>query len=422
MPPASASSAIARPVITGLGAWGSACRGIDALAAALRADRPARFDTHANARGGAVACVALADPDPAIEQWQASLSEAPARALQRTLRRAPSAARASLLAAREAWARAGLSPHPHDAARCALVAAAQQAGTGVMLDAQARFDAGSGLVDPALMVIGQDSYALSLVAEVLGLRGEGAVVGAAQASGLAALIQAARLIASGEADRVLVLGVPTPLADIEIEAYRVLGALAGREADGSPACRPFDADSTGFVPAAIAAAIVLERADIAAARGGHVLARLAGWSSRLHASTLPAPDVDAEAAVMRGAITMAGLVPAQVALVSAHATGTPLGDRAEAEAIARVFGDAPLVNAPKGLFGHALPAAGVFETVCCVEQMRAGHAHANWGLAAPQLRGPRYVPPGGAAGALPAVVKNAFGFGGFNAAVALTAN
>ncbi len=406
----------ASPVITGLGVWGGGLAGRDALAAALREDRGAAFEAlELPPLDEAVPMVALGDPAADIARWLEVLDADASRAAQRALRRAPASAQATLLAALDAWSQAGAPGRD-----CALVASAQHAGAAELLRAQPGFLADPGFVDPALMVVAQDSYAASLVSELLDLRGGAAVVGAAQAGGLFALIDAARLLCTGEAEAVLVLGVPGLPGALEAGAYRALGALAGFTQGGEASGVPFDATSTGFVPSGIAAALVLERAEAATARGATPLARLAGWATQLHASAQPSPDLATEIAVMHGALDMAGIDVAQVALVSAHATGTPLGDRVEAEAIAALFGARPWVNAPKSLFGHALSAAGVFETVCCVLQMAAGHAHGNRGLTRAQVDGPRYVPAGGVDVALPAVLKTAFGFGGFNAAVALT--
>ncbi|MBA4741455.1 MAG: hypothetical protein H2060_01945 [Azoarcus sp.] len=412
----SAPYGAASPVITGLGVWGGGLSGREALAAALREDRGAVFEAlELPPLDEAVPMVALGDPAADIARWLEALDADAARAAHRALRRAPASAQATLLAALDAWSQAGAPGRD-----CALVASAQHAGAAELLRAQPAFLADPAFVDPALMLVAQDSYAVSLVSELLGLRGAAAVVGAAQAGGLFALIDAARLLCTGEADAVLVLGVPSLPGALEAGAYRALGALADGTSDGEAGSVPFDAASTGFVPAGLAAALVLERADAASARGATPLAYLAGWATRMHASAQPSPDIDAEGVVMRGALDMAGLAPERVALVSAHATGTPLGDRVEAEAIAALFDARPWVNAPKSLFGHALSAAGVFETVCCVLQMVTGHAHGNRGLTRPQVDGPRYVPAGGVDVALPAVLKTAFGFGGFNAAVALT--
>jgi malonyl-ACP decarboxylase len=362
----------------------------------------------------------MPDTEPALAQWQAAMSREEAAPVQRSLRRAPDTARATLLAALEASQQAGLRRHPANADRHAIVAAAQNVGTSLLLREQPRFLADPDFLDTAMMVHGLDSFAASLVGEVLGFRGETSISGAAQASGLLALIHAARLLSCDEADVVLVLGVPPVLCAMEIQAYRALGALGGHPDVPEDGCRPLDQNASGFVPTETAAALVLEQPRHAAARGAAALATLSGWNSRLHASIQPGPDLDSEVAVMAGALSMAGLDASDIRLVSAHATGTSLGDLTEAEAIARTFGDGPLVNAPKGIVGHALSAAGVLETAICVMQMQLGWAHGNHGLQQPVLRGLRYVPAHGRDVALPAVLKTGFGFGGFNAAVALT--
>lgn len=410
------------PVITGIGTWGAGGSGCAELEATLRRADGQPFGLRCEApMSDPWVVAAMPETAPALAAWQAGLPSADAAGIQRSLRRAPPSARAALIAALEAWQHAGLARQPAGAERYAVVAAAQNVGVGLLLGAQAGFLEQPDFVDPALMIHGLDSFSASLVGEVLGLRGETALAGAAQASGLLALNQAARLLCSNEADVVLVLGVPPVLSPLEVQAYRALGALGGDPTAPAEGCRPFDRRAAGFVASETAAALVLERPGHAASRGASALAALDGWSARSHASIQPGPDLDSEVAVIGAALAMAGLDPSDIALVSAHATGTPLGDRTEAEAIARVFGDGPLVNAPKGLLGHALSAAGVLETAICVLQMRLSWAHGNRGLASPMVPGLRYVPASGHDTELPAVLKTAFGFGGFNAAVALTA-
>jgi malonyl-ACP decarboxylase len=128
----------------------------------------------------------------------------------------------------------------------------------------------------------------------------------------------------------------------------------------------------------------------------------------------PEPDAATEARVIRSVLQAAGLPPATVGYISAHGTGAPAGDAAEAEAITEVFGDgpkAPWVNATKAITGHGLFAAGLVGLVATVQQVRGGFLHANPALAVPRaglrLVGPSSEPFDGSA-----ALCNAFGFDG----------
>ncbi|CAM5316429.1 hypothetical protein SHIRM173S_07539 [Streptomyces hirsutus] len=99
---------------------------------------------------------------------------------------------------------------------------------------------------------------------------------------------------------------------------------------------------------------------------------------------------------MARALRDAGIGPADVDLVGAHGTGSPLGDRVEADAITQVFGDArPWVNAVKGLAGHALTAAGLLSAVAVVVQLRDGFVHPTHGCATRSTVSPNWpgTPP-----------------------------
>jgi malonyl-ACP decarboxylase len=306
-----------------------------------------------------------------------------------------------------------------ESSRRALVLAGQNTANEVLMPAARSFYRGELPQNGRLMQTGHDSYALSVVSEVLELRGEGVVTGAAQASGHLALVQAARLILSGEADVVLVLGAPTRLSALEVAGYQMLGALAPVHTRERADQNYFvlDRRSSGFVPLETAAAVVLESASHAALRGATVLAQMTGWRCAMHASSQPAPDAQAAFLVMQAALKAAQLDPAAPGFISAHATGTCAGDAAEAQAIARLFGPAVWVNAPKSILGHGMTAAGVLETVAGILQMRSGFLHACARLAEPLCAGLRHVPAGGVCTAVRSFVNNGFGFGGFNASI-----
>ena len=263
-----------------------------------------------------------------------------------------------------------------------------------------------------------DSHAVGVLSAVFGCRGPGMTVGAASASGLAALIAAVDMLAAGRANSCLVVGLPVDFGRAEWAGLELIGGLADdRRIGDGPASRPFDVAASGFVPGEAAAALLLERTSRAAR-----LARIAAAELLLDGTHLPSPSLDGEIRVMRRVLAAAGMAPTDVDLISAHATSTPLGDKVEADAIAAVFSDAPgiVVNAAKGLLGHAVNAAGLIETVAVLIQMRDGFVHPNAGLSDP-VRPLPYAGPKAIRRPVRRSMKTAFGFGGFNAALILEA-
>ncbi|AXS40792.1 beta-ketoacyl synthase N-terminal-like domain-containing protein [Breoghania sp. L-A4] len=354
--------------------------------------------------------------DDLVGRISSGISIDQARSARRDGRKAPNNAASAMVAAVEAWQQAGL-PWTDPAGRFAVVAAAQNTTGGALARAIRSQDrAPEAPVDPWLAIAGLDSFVTGWAARLFGLRGEAVTVGNAQASGHGAIVQAARMLRAGDADAVLVLGVPPRLTAVEVESCRSLSAFG-------TASRPFDARADGFVPGETAAALILERSDTAKRRGFPAIARLAAARLRLHGTLGPDPDQAAEEAIMRGALADAGLAPRDIDLVCAHATGTPAGDACEAGAIQSVFGAGVRVNAPKGLLGHALSAAGVLETVACCLQMREGFVHGNPWICRPRDFGaPVLAIPHENAGpvSLRHVLNTGFGFGGTNAALVLS--
>jgi 3-oxoacyl-[acyl-carrier-protein] synthase II len=175
---------------------------------------------------------------------------------------------------------------------------------------------------------------------------------------------------AGQVDACLVGGCDI-LSPTAIAAFYNLRALSRRSDDPHKASRPFDRDRDGFVMAEGGAFFILERRSEAARRGAKVYGELAGvgMSSDAHHMVTPCSDPTEAARAISLALADAGVAPADVDYVNAHAAGTPVGDAAEAGAIRLAFGEAAdtiPVSSTKSMSGHLVSGAAAFEAVACL--------------------------------------------------------
>ena len=197
----------------------------------------------------------------------------------------------------------------------------------------------------------------------------------ADASGAAAIAEAWRHIVLGEADVAICGGVETGIEAVPVAAFTQLGILSTNNDDPPGACRPFDKDRDGMVFGEGGALMLIETEQHAKARGARILARLMGAGITSDSYDVVQPDPSGERAgdAITRAIELAGLTPADIDHINAHATGTTFGDLAEARAIRNALGDhTPAVYAPKAALGHSLGAAGAVEAVLTVQALRDG--------------------------------------------------
>ena len=161
------------------------------------------------------------------------------------------------------------------------------------------------------------------------------------ASGTIAVGEAWRLIREGTADMAVVGGVEAPLAPLCFGAFAIIRAMSTRNDDPERACRPFDKTRDGFIMGEGACSLILERYDLAEARGAHIYAEICGYANTNDAFHMTAPRPDGSQAVraMRNALRSAGIEPGDVDYVNAHASSTPLNDSTESMAIKQILGE-----------------------------------------------------------------------------------
>jgi beta-ketoacyl ACP synthase len=243
------------------------------------------------------------------------------------------------------------------------------------------------------------------------------------ASGSEGIANAWRSIVVGDADIAICGGLETRIEAVPIAAFAQMRiVLSTTNDDPEGACRPFDKDRNGFVFGEAGALMVIETEAHAKARGANILARIMGASITSDGYHIVAPDPNGEQAgwAMTRAIQLAGLQPSDIDHVNAHATGTSVGDVAEGKAINNALGsNRPAVYAPKSALGHSVGAVGAVEAVLTVLALRDGVIPPTLNLRNLDPDIDLDVVAGEPRrGNFQYAIKNSFGFGGHNVALA----
>lgn len=422
-----ASTSDRRVVVTGLGATTPLGGDVASTWAAMLAGRsgvrllPQEFIDVLPVHIGAPVAV---DPLDVLDRVQA-------RRLDRT-------AQLALIAAREAWADAGLpapgsaDADPGDAGgsvdpdRLGVVVGT---GIGGVLTTLANYDAlkekGARRVSPlAVPMLMPNSPAAAIALELVARAGVHTPISAC-ASGAEAIGQGLEMIRSGRADVVVCGGTEAALHPLPIAAFANMQALSKRNDEPERASRPYDKGRDGFVYGEGSGVVVLESAERAAARGARVYAEVAGvgMTSDAHHIAQPDPVGAGAAQAMTDALDDAQASPSDIVHLNAHATSTPQGDVAEALAVRTTFGSAAegiAVSATKSMTGHLLGAAGAVEAVATIMALFDRTAPATINLENPDddvdldVVADEVRPLG--EGDL-AALSNSFGFGGHNVAL-----
>lgn len=282
------------------------------------------------------------------------------------------------------------------------------------------WERGVSRVSPFFIPMLMANAASSHVAIRYGLQGVASSVSTACTTGADALGSAYRAIGFGEADVMLAGGTEAIITPLVISGFSNMKALSRRNDEPEKASRPFSAQRDGFVLGEGAAVLVLESLEHARARGATILAEIVGFgrSADAHHITEPHPEGSGALLAIRAALKESGLKPEDVQYINAHATSTPVGDKAEAMALRAAFGEAIehiWVSSTKSMTGHLLGAAGSIEAIACVQAIQSGIVppSINAEDADIQLRIAREPVKTDVHAAL----SNSFAFGGLNASL-----
>ncbi|HVD23372.1 MAG TPA: beta-ketoacyl-ACP synthase II [Lapillicoccus sp.] len=361
--------------------------------------------------------------------FAAQIAVPPAEVLARheTKRLDPSSQYA-LIASRAAWEDAG-APEI-DPERLGVVMGSGIGGVWTLLDQwDVLREKGPRRVYPLAVPMLMPNGPAAAVSLALGARAGAHTPVSACASGAEGMAYAAEMIRSGRADVVVAGGAEAAIHALPIAGFAAMQALSTRNDEPEKASRPYDTGRDGFVLGEGAAVIVLESEEHAKARGAQIYAVLAGigMSADAHHITAPEPNGAGASRAMKQAVESAGLSLGDIGHINAHATSTPVGDVAEANAIVRAFGEELAEGIPvsgtKSMTGHLLGAAGALEALLTILAVRDRVAPATINLddldpAIPLdvVHGEHRKLPDGDVAAM----DNSFGFGGHNVALVFT--
>ena len=410
--------------ITGIGVISPIGTGVDAFRAGLRAGY------------SPVTAIDRFDPSPFRSRVAAQVDDFDPLAWMpaKTARQLDRFSQFGLVAGRLALDDAHMAPGVDGAAapeRIGIYLGSALGGIAYAEDQHTRYlERGIRQVAPNLALAVFGGAAPANLGIALGVRGPILSTANSCASGAVALGEALGDLREGRVDAAIAGGCEIPLSPLAFGAFDIIRALsAGHNDDPGRAARPFDKDRDGFVMGEGAALLVLEAADVAERRGAVPYAELRGYGATSDAYHMVQPRADGRESARAATIALAdgGVEAGELDYVNAHASSTPLGDVAEARAIALALGERAAtvpISGTKALYGHPLGASGAIEAAICALAIRDGWAPASVNLleADPEISA---LLPGllhaGRPGDYRRVLSTSFGFGGLNAALVLGA-
>ena len=359
--------------------------------------------------------------------FAARVATEPADQMERVeMRRLDRSEQFALIASREAWKDAG-SPDDIEKERLGVVIASGIGGVITLLDQFVNLnEKGARGVSPhTVPMLMPNGPAANVGLELKAKAGVHTPVSAC-ASGAEAIGYAYEMIKNNRADIIVTGGVEAAIHQLPMAGFAAMKALSTRNDAPQRASRPYDLDRDGFVLGEGGGVLILEEYESAKARGAKIYCEVAGQGLTSDGYHIAAPDPDGEGVqrAIKFALQASGLSTKDIVHLNAHATSTPAGDVAEANALRKALGadaDHVAVSATKSMTGHLLGGAGAIESVFIVKalQDRLAPPTINIENLDPAVTidvvrdTPRQLPAGDIA-----ALNDSFGFGGHNVVLA----
>ncbi|MDD2554283.1 MAG: beta-ketoacyl-ACP synthase II [Desulfotomaculaceae bacterium] len=317
---------------------------------------------------------------------------------------------------------ASLNFADEDRDRIGVILGSGVGGIGT-LEEQARVlaEKGPGRVSPVFVPMMIANMGAGQVAIRYCLRGPNTTSVSACASSSNAIGEAFKMLQYGRADVMITGGAEAAITPLAMAGFIQMKAMSSRNEEPEKASRPFDLGRDGFVIGEGAAILILETLEHALKRDARIYAEITGYGSTCDAFHITAPDPAGHGAAnsMREALADAGIGPSEVDYINAHATATPIGDKAETLAIKKVFGDHAAkvaISSTKSMTGHLLGASGGLEAMVCILAITEGVIPPTINCEQPDPDCDLdYVPNAARKAGVDVALTNSFGFGGHNA-------
>lgn len=328
----------------------------------------------------------------------------------------------AMASATEALKDSGIEPEHENPYRFGVIIGS---GIGGMISIQAQhknlLERGPDKVSPFFIPMTIINMASGEVAIKFGMKGPNYSIVSACASGAHSIGAAFDAIRYGKADLMLTGGTEATITPMGVAGFCSMKALSTRNDEPEKASRPFDKTRDGFVIGEGSGVMMLEELERAKARGAKIYAEIAGFGATADAYHITFPDPEGLGGMnaMKAAIQDAGIKPEQIDYINTHGTSTPVGDKIEALAIKKLFGEkAPQISSTKSMTGHLLGAAGAVESIICALTTMRGIIPPTINYEFPDPECDLDVVPNLARQAeVEYALNNSFGFGGQNAAI-----
>jgi 3-oxoacyl-[acyl-carrier-protein] synthase II len=365
--------------------------------------------------------------DWTAERWPAAFLEKPDGFTEKKeIKRLDRFSQFGMVAAWQAVEDSGLDFTKEDRYRCGVILGSGIGGLNEIEEGCAKIltkgpDRVSPFVVPKMML----NAAGGNISIRYGLRGINYSVATACASANNAIGDALAAIQHGNNDVIITGGTESAITPMGLAGFQNMKALSTRNDDPAGASRPFDAERDGFVLSEGAGLLVLEEYEHAKARGARIYCEVLGFGASADAGHITAPDEQGTGAgrAMSDALKDAGLNAGDIGYINAHGTSTPLGDKAETQAVKRVFGDHAKrlsISSTKSQLGHTLGASGGIEMVITVKSLVAGVIPPTINLTNPDPDCDLdYTPNQPKERRFAHAMSNSFGFGGHNASIVI---